>query len=192
MSLFRNWRRKARTLLGVLAISSCIGGSGAATIDPNVDLLAGEWVMTGRDVAGIDWTNSTITSERQAWTPGGFTVGGHFNWTGSNGAYGREIFSGTLSANNHLSIRGSAVVEPSLGIVSQVNYQADVVDAHYMVGGTWGGNGIPSNAWTAVQSGAFARTGIAALAAPVPEPLALALLLPGVVLVRVAARRRHA
>ena len=45
-----------------------------------------------------------------------------------------------------------------------------------LVNGTWGGNGIPSDAWTAVQSA--------------PEPGALTLLLSGLLLIGMVVRRR--
>ncbi|MFT3858405.1 MAG: PEP-CTERM sorting domain-containing protein [Aquabacterium sp.] len=147
----------------------------ASAVTPDLD--AGIWTLSGFDTAGNDWSGSTITFESQvANAGGGFDVAGYFYWTSPIGAYGRENFSGTLSAANHLNVKGHALVPPTHWIVTNVTYNADVgADGRSLLNGTWGGSGVPSNAWTATQA--------------VPEPEALALMLAGLCTVAFVARR---
>ena len=144
-------------------------------------LTGGVWTITGTDIRGGVWTGSTITFENQLASGTDFSVDGYFYWTGNNGAYyGRENFTGTLFSNNHLTVLGIGLVPPTSGIVTSVTYNADVsADGHNMINGTWGGNGIPSNAWTAIRD-----------AAPVPVPAAVWLLGSGLGFVFLTLRKR--
>ena len=139
------------------------------------DLDAGIWTITGVDVSGIGWSGSTITFESQVAQGADYQVSGYFYWIGTGGQHGRENFQGTLFASNHITLHGYQLVAPTSGIITNVTYNADVTaDGTHMINGTWGGNGIPSNAWTAVQA--------------VPEPGQWALFLAGLAFFAMRAR----
>ena len=169
---------RLRKQLSLLALVStmCLTTSNAWSAVP--DLAADVWTITGSDTGGNIWTGSTITFESQSAVNADFQVAGYFYWTGNAGQFGRENFSGTLFANNHLTVLGFQLVPPtSGGLVTNVTYNADVTpDGTHMINGTWGGSGIPSNAWTAVQA--------------VPEPSVYVLLLAGLAIVGIQAHRR--
>jgi PEP-CTERM motif len=142
-------------------------------------LTAGSWNLTGTDTGGNSWAGSTITFETQSASGVDFSVSGFFFWNGNGGQYfGRENFTGTLFANNHLAVTGIAIIPPSRGIVSGATYEADVTpNGDRMINGTWGGGSIiPSNSWVAAQ---------------VPEPATIALLLPGAAILAFALRTRR-
>jgi hypothetical protein len=115
-------------------------------------LGSGRWLLTGNDVAGNSWNGSTITFESQTDQGGNYSLSGYFNWVGSNGAYGRENFTGTLFANNKLQLIGTEIVNPAFGIVTS-NYNADLAPGEKnIVNGSWdSNNAIPSYAWSAAQ-----------------------------------------
>ena len=145
-------------------------------------LTAAPWVIAGLDVGGNNWSGSTITFDTQSPSGPDFLVSGYFYWTGNSGTYfGRENFSGTLFASDHLTLLGIGIIPPSRGIISGGTYNADVTaDRYHMINGTWGGVGIPSNAWTAAQ-----------VPAPVPEPPALVLLLSGLIVLMRGVKKRN-
>lgn len=162
------------------AVLALLATAAVSSVAATTTLGAGVWTIAGYDEGGNNWTGSTITFETQAAVGSDYSVSGYFYWTGNGGAYyGRENFTGTLFANNHLTMDGFELVPPTWGIITGATYEADVTaDGHHMINGTWGGSGgIPSNAWTAVQA--------------VPEPSNLAFLLPGLVVVALAAQRRR-
>lgn len=110
------------------------------------------WTISGSDIVGDRWDNSIITFETQVPDGLNFNLTGNFYWIGSRGQFGRENFTGTLSANNHLMLMGFELVPPTFGIVTGI-YNAEVTqDGRHIVNGTWSGPGIPSNSWTAVQN----------------------------------------
>jgi hypothetical protein len=116
-------------------------------------LNAGIWTITGIDVAGIVWTGSTMTIDSQVAQGQGYALTGHFYWRGSGGRYGQENFTGTLDQNNHVTLHSFELVPPTSGIVTNFTYNADVTaDGTHIINGTWGGGGIPSNSWSAVQA----------------------------------------
>ena len=91
MSTARN--RRPSAWLALLGLAAALGlhvpPAGAAV----PALTAGTWTITGSDIAGIDWTVSKISFESQVARKTGYEVSGYFDWTGSNGAYGREKFA---------------------------------------------------------------------------------------------------
>jgi hypothetical protein len=160
-----------------------------ALADP-LNLTAGIWNVNGVDRGGGTWAGSTLTFESQVAQGANYQVGGYFNWIGggaSSGAFGRENFSGTLFANNHLTIQGSEIVPPFSRIVVGV-YDADLsTDGLSLLNGRW--DGVPggpavvaSDNWSAVQSTTPRST---------PEPHAEVALVIGLPLLFAAVRKRQ-
>jgi hypothetical protein len=168
------------TIKGILSAAALalLATTAVPSLAATTMLTAGVWTISGSDEARNNWTGSTITFETQSAIGNDDSVSGYFYWTGNGGSYyGRENFAGTLFENNHLTVGGFELVPPTSGIVTGVTFEADITaDGHHMVNGTWGGVGIPSQAWTAVQA--------------VPEPSNLALLLPGLAMLAFATRKR--
>jgi PEP-CTERM motif len=157
----------ASTAVASITLATFLTLGISAVVAATPDLDAGIWTIAGSDTAGTNWSGSTITFASQVVQGADFQVAGYFNWTGSDGSFGRENFSGTLFANSHISLLGYELVPPTVGIATDFTYDADLTaDGRRMVNGTWDAiGGIPSNAWTATQA--------------IPEPSQLALLLAG-------------
>jgi hypothetical protein len=127
-----------------------------ALADPP-NLTAGIWNVNAIDQRGTNWGGSTLTFESQVAQGANYQVGGYFNWLANNGSFGRENFLGTLFANNHLTVQGTAIVPPSNRIVIGT-YDADLsASGLSLLNGRW--DGIPggsavvaSDNWSAIQS----------------------------------------
>jgi hypothetical protein len=174
---------KSIRLLGAAVLGGVVLWGGTAPTLAAPTLTDGTWTITGVDIAGTSWTGSTIKFETESPSGSDYAVSGYFYWTGNGGAdFGRENFSGILFPSDHLTLQGIGLVPPTSGIVTGATYDADVTsDGHHLIHGTWGGTGIPSEAWTAVQADP----------PTVPEPATLLLLAFGVPPLAVVAYRRH-
>jgi hypothetical protein len=130
-----------------------------ALADPP-NLTAGIWNVNAIDRQGGTWAGSTLTFERQVTQGSDYQVGGYFNWIGSgasSASFGRSNFSGTLFANNHLTIQETEIVPPFNGLATGI-LDADLsTDGRSLLNGRWGripgGPAVvPSDNWSAVQS----------------------------------------
>ncbi len=154
------------------------------------NLTAGIWNINGVDRQGGTWAGSTLIFESQVAQGSNYQVGGYFNWIGSgasSSSFGRENFSGTLFANNHLTIQGSEIIPPFSRLVVGI-YNADLsTDGLSLLNGRWdevpgGPAGIPSDNWSAVQSIAPRST---------PEPHTEVALMIGLPILFAAIRKRQ-
>jgi hypothetical protein len=172
-----------RHFIAPLTLSTALSFYPLVVLADPPNLTAGSWNISAIDQANINWGGSTLTFERQVAQGSDYQVGGYFNWTGNNGAFGRENFSGTLFANNRLTLQGSAIVPPASGIVTS-SYEAQLsANGTSLINGRWGGIGaIPSDNWSAVQSVAPRST---------PEPQAEMAVMVGLPFLFVAARKRR-
>jgi hypothetical protein len=111
------------------------------------------WLITGTDIAGNVWTGSTLTFETDVRDAGVRRVTGFFSWTGNNGAYfGRELFRGEVDTSGRLRLEGYALVPPTQGIITNVVYIVFLsASGNELINGNWGGQGIPSQSWSAVR-----------------------------------------
>ena len=137
----------------------------ANAIPVGFDATDGTWVISATDTSGLTWDGSTLIFESQTANGSDFLLEGYFIWTGSNGAFGRENFTGTLFSNNTIELSGFELVAPTSGIVL-ANYFAILADSGTeIINGSWDGSGIPSNDWSAVLQ--------ATTAVPEPESILL-------------------
>ncbi len=109
-----------------------------------------EWVVSARDVAGTNWSNSILNFTSQ--TPeasGRCHVEGSFDWVGNGVPRGRELFRGTLSDDRELMLRGFALVNPiNIGLAS---YKAEVTaDGNAIINGVWSDPLVIPGTWSAV------------------------------------------
>jgi hypothetical protein len=137
----------AGLLLLITTISSPVI---AATV--NADLTRGIWNVSAVDVSGLTWEGSTLTFESQVVDGDEYSLSGHFDWIGSNGAFGRESFTGTLFDDSTLQLSGFEIVEPASGIAT-ANYFAILTESGTeLINGSWDGTAIPSDDWSATLS----------------------------------------
>lgn len=141
----------------------CINQANAIPV--GFDATNGIWNISATDFSGLTWDDSTLKFESQTADGSGFLLEGYFNWVGSNGAYGRENFTGTLFSDNTIQLSGFELVVPTSGIVTG-NYFAILADSGTeIINGSWDGLGIPSDDWSAVlQAGTLPPPGA------IPEP----------------------
>lgn len=139
------------------------------------DLNAGYWQISGSDNRGVSWNGSKLHFLTDSPNGGNHSLSGYFEWTSDRGEFGRENFAGTLFSNNHLSLDGTAIVQPASGIIT-AHYEADLTPlGTQLINGSWT-NGIPG-VWSAVL-------------VPVPEPENYAMLLAGLGLLGCMSRLR--
>ncbi len=163
--------KRFRSLFKAVLVSGSIMlmSNTAHAIPVGFDATNGTWIISATDNAGLSWDGSTLTFESQVASGAGFLLEGYFFWEGSNGSFGRENFTGTLSADNSLNLSGFELVAPASGIVT-ANYFAILDDlGTNFINGSWSGSGIPSDDWSA------------SLQSPVPVPGAIWLFASGLI-----------
>lgn len=112
-----------------------------------VNLTQGQWEVTGADLAS--WDGSDLFFTTQVSNGSDFDVAGYFDWY-SRGVYrGRELFSGTYTANGFLNVTGFQLINPSS--IQLANYRAEVLSPSQIGSGTWGAPGIFGR-WSATNS----------------------------------------
>ena len=146
----------------------------AAPID-----LTGMWAVTGVG-DGQTWVGSSLTFTSQTPSGADFSMEGSFDWLGSGGAFGRELFTGTFFADLTLELQGFQIVPPAFNIFAS-HYDAAVSTDGTQITGVWSGPG--SGTWTATRE----TTGV------IPEPGTVLLLGAGLSMVAMygCQRRRH-
>lgn len=142
----------------------------ASAIPVGFDATDGTWIISATDISGLTWDNSTLNFESQIADGSNYLLEGYFNWVGSNGAFGRENFTGTLFSDNTLQLAGFELVAPTSGIVTASYFGILASSGTEIVNGSWDGSGIPSDDWSAVLQ-----------AAAVPEPSAIWLFAIGMI-----------
>lgn len=111
------------------------------------DLTGDTWDVTGDD-GTYTWDLSTLVFTSQIPSGADFNIQGYFDWVGSGGQYGRELFSGTYFSDDTLSFSGYQLIN-SFGILLG-NYVAAVsIDGNTITGdwdsGVVPGSGIPGD-----------------------------------------------
>lgn len=80
-----------------------------------VDLTVDTWDVSGTSISsGTTWNDTTLEFTSQ--TPSGSDydeVEGYFDWRGSDGRFGREMFEGKLFSNLTLRLEGTEIVPPA-------------------------------------------------------------------------------
>ena len=113
-----------------------------------VTVLTGDtWAVTGSDRI-YTWDGSTLVFTVQNPSGADFYIEGYFDWIGSGGQYGRELFSGTYFSDDTLMFSGDQLVN-SFGILLG-NYAASVSSDGNTIIGDWDsgvvpGSGIPGD-----------------------------------------------
>ena len=118
-----------------------------------IDLTGATWTLSGTDQAGTSFAGSTIVFDSQSPRPdGGFNLSGYFYWTGSNGSFGRENFSGLVTADRTLSLNGTALIAPTARLVLGT-YRAQLsLDGRSILNGSWSAaGGVASDSWSATR-----------------------------------------
>ena len=111
------------------------------------DLTGDTWDVTGAD-STYTWDGSTLVFTSQIPNGIDFDIDGYFDWVGSGGQYGRELFNGTYFSDDTLSFSGYQLIN-SFGILLG-NYVAAVsIDGNTITGdwdsGVVPGSGIPGD-----------------------------------------------
>jgi len=136
-----------------------------------VNLTQGQWEVTGSDT--VNWNGSDLVFETQVTNGADFDIAGYFDWYSNTTYRGRELFSGTYSANGLLNFKGFQLINP---IAIQIaNYQAEVLSPSQISNGTWGAFGI-AGTWLATNSTAALEPDSPPDSAAVPEPSSMLLL----------------
>ncbi|MCL4201298.1 MAG: pre-peptidase C-terminal domain-containing protein [Pirellulaceae bacterium] len=113
-----------------------------------VDLTRGTWDFAGT-LAGTNWAGSTLVFQTQTASGADFAVTGYIDWVSGGTARGRELFNGTLFADNTIRLTGTQLQQPqnlTLGV-----YTATVSgDGRTITNGTRGPapTGLPVGAGT--------------------------------------------
>jgi hypothetical protein len=113
-------------------------------------LLTGRtWTLTGQDTDGTTYNGSTLVFTQQTTGSSGLALDGYFDWIGSSGISGRELFHGSLTANETaLELQGYDLVNPN-GIVT-AHYNATLAaNGSSIVNGTWDGPSVVPGTWSA-------------------------------------------
>lgn len=117
-----------------------------------LDLTEGFWAVSAVDQEGNNFAGSTLHFSTQVAFVGGSALTGFFDWHSNSGAFGREVFVGTLFANNQITLVGTAILAPSSGLaLGQYNATLTPLGSQLINGSFFGGEGtIPGN-WSAAQ-----------------------------------------
>lgn len=107
------------------------------------------WNVTGDD-GTYTWDGSTLEFTSQTAIPSSpdFDIEGYFDWVGSGGQSGRELFRGTYFGDDTLMLSGYELIDP-IGIL-RANYAARVAPGGNTIIGDWDsgivpGSGIPGD-----------------------------------------------
>jgi hypothetical protein len=117
------------------------------------DLTGDTWDVTGDD--GVwTWDGSTLVFTSQIPSGADFDIEGYFDWIGSGGQSGRELFSGTYLSDDTLFLSGYQLINASSIILA--NYAALVTPDGNTIIGDWDsgvvpGSGVPGD-FMAVRS----------------------------------------
>lgn len=126
---------------GVVAFLSILTSSVAHA---SVLLPGAVWNVAGTDTGGISWDESTLVFTSQTATSrDNFNIDGYFDWVGSGGQSGRELFSGMYFGDGRLEFSGTQLVNPR-GIVT-ADYEGRVSFDGSTIVGDWDGIGIPGD-----------------------------------------------
>jgi len=120
----------------------------ANAIPVGFDATVGTWAVSATDDSGLNWDGSTLTFESQTADGNNFLLEGHFNWIGSNGAFGRENFTGTLFFDNTIELSGFELVPPTSGIAVYDYFALLADNGTEIINGSWDGP-ILSDDWSA-------------------------------------------
>lgn len=121
-----------------------------------ITALTGDtWDVTGDDGTYI-WDGSTLVFTTQTPSGADFNIAGYFDWVGSGGQSGRELFSGTYFSDDTLLFTGNQLINPVSILLG--NYAASVSPDGNTITGDWDsgvvpGSGIPGD-FMAVRSSA--------------------------------------
>ena len=132
-----------------------------------VNLTQGQWEVKGYDV--VSWDGSDLIFESQVANGANFDITGYFDWYSSGIYRGRELFSGTYTANGFLNVSGFQLINP-IGI-GLANYRAEVLSPSKIGNGTAGGLNVYSGIWSATNPTAFPESNPNTAAVPEPSSL---------------------
>ncbi|MCP2728507.1 PEP-CTERM sorting domain-containing protein [Limnofasciculus baicalensis] len=144
----------------LLAQSICTKAE-AGTI---INLTQGQWEVTGSDTA--NWNGSDLFFESQVANGTDFEITGYFDWYSNQTYRGRELFSGTYTANGFLNFTGFQLINPIA--IQLANYQAEVLSPSQIGNGTWRGGGI-SGTWVATNPTAILEPNPDSVTVPEPS-----------------------
>lgn len=144
---------RKRIMAYIVGLMFLIATSFVSAAPIAVDMTLGIWTITGADIAGNDWSGSTINFETQIANNNDWLVSGYFDWVCTNCApFGRENFAGTLFEDRTIHVEGTEIVQPASGIILGI-YDAELgLSNNDLFNGRWGGPGIPSNMWSASRT----------------------------------------
>lgn len=138
------------------------------------------WAVTGTDEAGNSWNGSSLVFTSQTLEmDGSFAMEGYFDWVGSAGQSGRELFDGTYFSFQEITLYGTQLVNPN-GIALAV-YTGSVAQDGDTISGSWSGPNVLSGTFEATRA-----------AAVIPLPAGLPLVATALAALALAARRRRA
>jgi hypothetical protein len=124
----------------------------AWTRPADVDLTLGRWVLTGKDSMGTRWDGSELIFTQQVANGTNYSILARVNFVTNGSPRGWETFAGTLYADGHLEMSGTAVAQGYDLITA--DWQAVLnVAGNQFLNGTWNrvdGRVIPGT-WTAVR-----------------------------------------
>lgn len=166
------WRSGSVALALGMAVLSVDAAAEAAV------LTGDTWSVTGTDQAGTTWGGSSLMFTAQTLQgDGSFQVEGYFDWVGSGGQSGRELFNGTYFSFQEINLFGYQLVNPN-GIALAI-YTGTVAQDGNTISGAWSGPNV--------VAGDFEATRVAAV---IPLPAGLPLIATALAAFAVAARRR--
>jgi len=167
----------ARNLFIGALFTLCLFPNFAAASLIDIEVTSGIWSISATDDSGLTWDESTLIFETQTVSGNNIPLTGYFHWIGSNGAFGRENFTGTLFADRSLELFGFEIVQPAVGIITANYFGILTALGNEIVNGSWDGSGIPSDDWSATLQA-------------IPLPSALWLIISGAIGISVFARKR--
>jgi hypothetical protein len=113
-------------------------------------LLTGRtWTLIARDADGTTYNGSTLVFTQQTAGSSGVALDGYFDWVGSSGVSGRELFHGSLTSNETaLELQGYELQNPNGIILSHYNATL-AANGNAFLYGTWDGPNVVEGSWTA-------------------------------------------
>ena len=108
-----------------------------------ITVLTGDiWDVTGDDGTWT-WDESTLEFTSQIASGADFDIEGYFDWVGSGGQSGRELFQGTYFSDDTLMFSGYQLIDP-VGILLG-NYAGLVTPDGNTIVGDWDSGVVPGS-----------------------------------------------
>lgn len=140
-----------RALTGALAVAAVLtladGACVAAQEAPKEAGPAGTWEIKGADTGGIKWKGTLVLKKGEDGV-----LSGHIDWSGSDGASGREHVRATFDPKTRILKLEGTKLERAEGAIDLGRYTAEMSeDGSRLEKGKWSDDGPPGR-WTAKRS----------------------------------------